>query len=105
VTRDLGKGSEFWWWDGLENDLIAMFFDKDLPAGEAKCLWQAHGLAAAVLEYLCGIDIYTIYLSRLLGQFQKGLFTRRNLKLSQPRWRRPAVTASRWCWSRNLPPR
>ena len=44
-----------------------MPFDNDLLACKAKCFWQADSLTATMLENLCGIHIYILYLYRLPG--------------------------------------
>ena len=45
-----------------EDDGIIPLFDQNFSAFEAKCFWQADGLAAAMLEDLCGVHSYRVYL-------------------------------------------
>ncbi len=55
---DLGKCPELGKRHGLENDLVAVLFNKNFLALEAKCLRQANGLAASMLEDFCGIHSF-----------------------------------------------
>lgn len=52
-----------------EDDGIIPLFDQNFSALEAKCLWQADGLAAAVLEDLRGVHSYRVY---LFGEISSG---------------------------------
>jgi len=64
VACDLGECAQTRPTHWLEDDLIAMFFDENLRANEAKCLWQPNSLAATVLEKFRSIHIYILYLLR-----------------------------------------
>ena len=65
VASDLGECAQARPTQGLEDDLIAMFFNENFRSNEAKGLWQSNGLAATVLEKSRSVHIYTLYLLRM----------------------------------------
>jgi hypothetical protein len=64
VARHVPDGAEVRQRTGSrpEDDGIIPLFDQNFRALEAKCLRQANGLAASMLEDFCGAHIYTVYL-------------------------------------------
>lgn len=61
VAGDLGEGLELGVGDWAQHHFITMFLNEHLRAWESESLGQTHGLAAAVLKYLCCSHSYGLY--------------------------------------------